>query len=163
MSIFMKIDGIDAGSAADQGFAGWIPLTELEFGTSRKITSASSTGGDRESANATITDLELTRLMDRSTPALFIESCCGRGRAITLALTRTGTGNGAEIYATYVLGNALISSYRVEANAQHLTRPMEKLRISFQDMELRYTPYDQDGKAQAPSAVGFDATTNTKR
>ncbi|MBI3897376.1 MAG: type VI secretion system tube protein Hcp [Gammaproteobacteria bacterium] len=162
MSIFLRIDGI-TGEASDKNHKGWIDIVDFKWGTRRGITSATSTRGDRESGNAAITDLEFTKLMDIASPKLFLEACCGTGKDITLELTKTGQGQGADTYMAYTLKKALISHYGVGGNAQDITRPMETLTISFTSIETRYTPYDDNGKVTAPMSVGFDTATNTKR
>ena len=162
MSIFAQIEGIK-GESSDSGHSGWMDIHSINWGVGRKITSNSSTAGDRESSNAVISDLQITRLMDSATPKLFIESCCGTGKEIKIHLTKTGTGSGADIFMEYSLKNAIISNYSVNASAEDSGRPMETLTVSFVDLEVKYTPYDEDGSAEAAIAVGFDTSTNTKR
>ncbi|MBX2807713.1 MAG: type VI secretion system tube protein Hcp [Cellvibrionaceae bacterium] len=60
--------------SADPNHKGWIDILQWKWGVSRHITSNSSTHGDRESTNATITDLTIVRSMDKATPQIFIES-----------------------------------------------------------------------------------------
>ncbi|SRR5690554_5790409 len=162
MSIFMNYDGIK-GESADSNHQGWMDIDSIQWGVNRRITAASSTQNDRESANAEISDLVVTRRMDSATPSLFIEACCGTGKDVVIHLSKTGTGSGADVYMEYTLKNALISNYQVSAAAQETGRPTEVLTISFVDLEVKYTPYDEDGKAEAAIAVGFDTATNTKR
>lgn len=162
MSIFMNYSGIK-GESSDSNHKGWMDLENLQWGVSRRITSGSSTQNDRESANAEISDLVVTRRMDSATPNVFIESCCGTGKDVVIHLTKTGSGSGADVYMEYTLKNALISNYQVSATSQDTGRPVEVLTISFVDLEVKYTPYDEDGKAEAAIAVGFDTASNTKR
>ncbi|MEX0873007.1 MAG: type VI secretion system tube protein Hcp, partial [Aquisalimonadaceae bacterium] len=91
MSIFMNYDGIK-GESSDSNHKDWMDIQDISWGVSRNITSASSTQNDRESSNAAITDLQVTRAMDSATPALFIESCCGKGKDVVIHLTKTGAG-----------------------------------------------------------------------
>lgn len=162
MSIFMNYEGISAESS-DKRHENWVVVIDLHWGVKRSITSNTSTQNDRESANAEITDLTLTRRMDSATPYLFIESCCGKGKTVTIHLTKTGTGSGNDVFMEYILKDALISHYDVEADSQADIRPTEQLTISFVDLEVRYTPYDEDGNAMAPIAVGFDTASNLRR
>ncbi len=162
MSIFLNYEGVK-GESSDQGHKGWIDLEDLQWGTSRSITSSTSTQGDRESSNAVITDLIVTRRMDSATPKLFLESCCGTGKNVIIHLTKTGKGSGTDVYMEYKLKNALISKYKVISRSKDVERPTEELKISFIDMEVKYTPYDEDGNAEAPIVVGFDTASNTKR
>lgn len=161
MSIFLRADGI-TGESSDRNHPGWIDIFTLEWSLQRNITAASSTRNDRESSNARFLEMELTRFMDAATPQLMLEACCGRGRTLEIHLTKTGSGTGGDTFAAYLLKNALISHYEVKAAAQHVIRPIERLRISFTTLELRYTPFDQDGRALAPISTGFDTTTNQK-
>ncbi len=162
MSAFLHIDGVP-GEVSDTNYSGWLDIQKWQWGVSRAITSSTSTQGDRESSNATITDLKITRHMDKATAKLFIEACCGTGKMIKLVQTKTGTGTGADTFIEYTLKNALISQYNVVASNKAGTRPKEELTISFVDIEVKYTPYDEDGNAQAPIAVGFNTATNIKK
>jgi type VI secretion system secreted protein Hcp len=162
MSIFVNYEGVK-GEATDPGHEDWMDVTDVSWGVGRNITSSTSTQGDRESSNAVIHDLQITRLMDSSTPKLFIESCCGTGKTVKIHLSKTGTGSGSDVYMEYTLKNALISNYSVAAATQSSERPKETLTISFVDVEVKYTPYDEDGNAEAAIAVGFDTATNSKR
>lgn len=162
MSLFMQIAGIK-GESSDSNHKNWMDVENLSWGIDRQITSSTSTMNDRESSNAVISDLSITRRMDSSTPPIFIEACCGKGKDITIHMTKTGSGTGADVYMEYKLKNALISEYQVSGNAKETDRPTESLTISFIDVEVKYTPYDEDGNALAAIAVGFDTATNTKR
>lgn len=162
MSIFVNYEGI-TGESSDSGHAGWMDVESISWGVGRQITSNSSTAGDRESSNAVISDLQIVRQMDSATPKIFIESCCGVGKEVVINLSKTGTGSGADVYMEYTLKNALISDYSVDAAAQDTSRPTETITISFVDVEVKYTPYDEDGNAEGAIAVGFDTATNTKR
>jgi type VI secretion system secreted protein Hcp len=162
MSIFVDYSGIK-GEASDPAHKQWMDVEKISWGVGRQITSNTSTQGDRESSNATISDLTLTRYMDSATPKIFIEACCGTGKDVVIHLTKTGTGSGTDVFMQYTLKNALISNYTVSAETQSNERPSESITISFVDVEVKYTPYDEDGNAEAAIAVGYDTATNTKR
>lgn len=161
MSVFMHYEGI-RGESSDHNHTDWIDIRKLEWGVKRKITSATSTTDDRESSNPEITDLILLRKMDSATPALFLESCCGIGKDVIIHMTKTGSGDGADVFVEYTLKNALISKYQMAAVAQDKSRPVEKLIISFVDLEVKYIPYDENGAPLTPIAVGYDTSRNRK-
>lgn len=161
MSVFLNYDGIK-GESSDSNHSGWIDVSSWEWGVQRKITSEASTRGDRESSNAVIRDLTITKLMDNSSNRIFIESCCGTGKTVKLHLTKTGSGSGADVFMEYTLKNALISNYSVGGISGDVTRPRESITISFVEIEAKYIAYDNDGNATAPSIVGFNTATNTK-
>ena len=162
MSIFLDYEGIK-GESSDSGHKDWVDVDAWSWGVSRKITSSTSTRGDRESSNAVVSDLKLTKKMDSSSNKFFIESCCGTGKTVKLHLTKTGQGSGTDTYMEYILRNALISDYKVGGISDDVNRPTESITISFVEMEAKYIPYDEDGNASAPDAVGFDTATNTKK
>jgi len=158
MSIFMHIEGIK-GECSDANHKGWVDIERIKWGTKRNINSHTSTQGDRESSNAIITDLSFIKLMDKATPYLFIETCCGRGKTIKIVMTKTGSGNGADVYTEYTLTNALLSKMHIVHNG---LRPVEDFTISFTSMTVKYISYDEDGNLNTPEAIGFDTATNTK-
>ena len=88
MSIFAKRDGI-IGECSDGDHPGWMDVLRIKWDISRKITSATGTSGDRESSNAIIGDLVIIRRMDKATPKIFMESCCGSGKDFEIQLNRT--------------------------------------------------------------------------
>lgn len=161
MSIFLYHPKIK-GESSDPAHKDWIDITSWKWGVERAITSSTSTRGDRESSNATITNLIVTKYMDSATPQAFIESCCGTGQDVTLHLTKTGTGSGSDVFMEFNLKHALISKLDLGGTDDSGTRPLEAMSISFVEAEVKYTAYDEDGIAVAPIAVGFDTATNTK-
>jgi len=162
MSIFMNYEGIK-GESSDQGHKDWIDIDSWGWDVEREITSNSSTRGDRESSNAVLSSLRITKKMDSATNKLFLESCCGKGKKAILHLTKTGSGSGADVYMEYTLENAIVSGYEVDGDVDDTERPTETILISFTAIESRYTPYNDDGTPASPDAVGFDTATNTKK
>lgn len=160
-SIFLQHPTIK-GWTSDKNHQGCIDIEDIKWGVGRQITSATSTSGDRESSNAVISDLILTKWMDKSSPYLFIETCCGTGVTVKIIMTKTGTGDGADVFLEYTLENALFSKMEVQAIRASNIRPAEEYRISFTSMSVKYIQYDEDGNMLAPEAVGFNTASNTK-
>ena len=161
MSIFVHIEGIE-GEVSDSLHKDWLDILSVSLGVNREITSNTSTRGDRESSNAAMSELTIKRFMDKATPRLHIEACCGRGKTVTIHQTKTGAGTGADVFIQYTLHNAIVCEYKMAAWAQDTDRPIEKIKISFTKLEIRYTPYDDNGMAASPLSVAFDTATNTK-
>lgn len=162
MAILLHREGIK-GEASDKNHKDWMNVVSWTWGAKRSVTSSTSTQGDRESSNAVISDLKISKYMDSATPKLFLESVCGTGKDVILRLTKTGKGEGGDVYMEYVLKNAIISEYTVGGHEEDIDRPTENITISFVEVEVKYTPYDEDGNATAPIAVGFDTASNTKK
>lgn len=162
MSIFLQVPGV-TGDSSDKNHSGWIDVDSMQWGSGRQISSATSTRGDRESSNAIITDLTLFKKMDKSTPYIFLKSCCGRADQLIIELTKTGVGQGADVYMQYILHHALFSSYKMRhKQSKNPRRAMEMIKISFTKLEMKYMTYDEDNIPLAPIAVGFDTTQNIK-
>ncbi len=162
MSIFVHIDGIE-GETADAGHPGWLDVHDVTLASRRRITSKTSTRGDRESSNAELQDLVLTRRMDSASPQLFLEACCGRGKTVEIRLTKSGNGTGADVFMAFMIRNAVISAYETKAKSRRNERPWEKVTVSFTDIEARYTPYSDKGEPLSPIVKGFDASRNQSR
>lgn len=160
-NIFLQHPDIK-GETSDKNHIGCIDVEDFEWGVGRKITSATSTQGDRESTNAVISDLIFTKWMDKSSPYLFIETLCGRGKTLKIYMTKTGSGSGSDVFLEYTLENALFSKMEVEALKASNVRPAEEYHISFTNMSVKYVQYDEDGNMLAPETVGFNTATNTK-
>ncbi|MGH1441121.1 MAG: type VI secretion system tube protein Hcp [Cellvibrionaceae bacterium] len=47
------------GETSDKNHKDWIDILKVKFGTSRNITSSTSTQGDRESSNASMSSLKI--------------------------------------------------------------------------------------------------------
>jgi type VI secretion system secreted protein Hcp len=164
MPIHWYFPGI-TGDSANAAHRGWIDVLEVDFSTRRRITSATATRHDRESANAEITDLMLRKFTDSATPQLFLESCCGGGHRMLLEMTKTGAGRGSEAFLRYELRNAIVRGYKVvhkdlSRSKFALNRPVEEITLSFTALALVYTTYGNDGEVLAPVHVGFDTATN---
>lgn len=75
MSIFVNYEGIK-GESSDANHKDWMDVKSCSFDIERAITSATSTQGDRESSNAEIKDIIITRYTDsehlRSSSNLFV-------------------------------------------------------------------------------------------
>jgi len=159
MSIFVKYEGI-TGKVSDKGHTGWMEVHELGWGVGRSITSAPSTQGDRESSNAEASEVVMTRLMDVATPDLFSAACCGKGKDLEIHLTKTGRGDGVDVYMTYRLKNCLVSDYAMSCTPKHKSGPTERIIISFTHIEVRYTSFDDKGIPITSASKGFDMATN---
>ncbi|MBX2807610.1 MAG: type VI secretion system tube protein Hcp [Cellvibrionaceae bacterium] len=161
MSIFMYVPGI-TGETSDKNHAGCIDVLRIKFSASRAITSNTSTKGDRESSNTEFSSVKLLKLMDKSTPNIFMETAYGTGKTIKLYMTKTGTGNSAHVFMEYTLEHAIFSRLNTIATKDSGRRPFEEIEISFTKLTTRYIQYDENGDGLTPVAVGFDITTNTK-
>ena|GEM_PF-467638 len=162
MSMFLQYGNVK-GECNDENHKQWLDVEYIKWeGVKRKITSSSSTHKDRESSNAVIKNIDLVRRVDKATPYVFMESCCGTGVDAKIAMTKTGYGSGTDVFMLYTLKNVLITNYIVFASSQSNARPLERISLSFVDMQMKYMTYDDNGIIINPVAVGFNTATNQK-
>lgn len=154
MAIYVKYDGID-GEATHENHKKWIDVQSMQFGIGRAISTPSGSTANREASEPSVSEITLTKLMDSSSPKLFVESATGNaGKKVEIHLVSTGSpGN---TYGEYTLTNSLVSGYSVSTGGD---RPSESISISFTKIEYKLTPYDEKNKAGSPIAVSYDLST----
>ena len=154
MTTYMKIDGID-GDVTAKGHENWIAINSVDFGVKRSLSTDPGRINDRESSRPSVSEIMIIKKMDKSSPLLFSESCVGKAKPqIKIHLCQTDST--LNPYAEITLNNAIVSGYRMSSStAAHLS-PEEHISLSFDKIELRYTPYDNRNNAQSPIPAGYD-------
>ena len=110
MAIYLKVDGLE-GSVTAEGHEGWTECHSLQLNVSRVITTSTGSSQERESSAPSVSEVTVTKVMDKSTPALFTEACVGRSKLVKIDLVQTGEQ--LVTYMSYELENSLISGYAV--------------------------------------------------
>ena len=157
MSIYVQIDGVP-GKVTAKGHEGWIDASSLQWGVGRAISSSVGTSADREASKPSISEVSITKLMDESSPLLFTEACVGKGKKVVIDLCTVGSDQ-IDVYMSYELEECMISGYSVSSGGD---RPSESLSLSFTKMEMKFTPYDKNGKPGSPLPAGYDMAAGTK-
>ena len=150
MAIYLKVDGLE-GSVTAEGHEGWTECHSLQLNVSRVITTSTGSSQERESSPPSVSEFTVTKLMDKSSPALFTEVCVGGSRLVKIDLVQTGEQ--LQTYMSYELTNSLISGYSVHTDGE---RPTESVSINFTKIEMKYTPYDDQHNAGSPIPAGYD-------
>lgn len=148
--IYMKYGTIQ-GDVTATGHENWIELNSFQFGVSRAI-SPVGTGTTREASVPSISDITITKVMDKSSPSLLTEALQGTGQTVTIDLVKNGQ-SGPFTYAEYELSNALISGYSVSSGGDN---PSESISISFTKITFKFTPQNPDGTTGIPSQLTWD-------
>lgn len=155
MAIYVKIDGIE-GDATHESHKNWVDVGSMQFGVGRAISTPSGRAANREASEPSISEVTLTRELDKSSPKFFKEAVAGKvGKKVQIDLVTTG--DPGDTFMTYTLENALVSGYSVSANGSG--RPHETISLNFSKIELKYTPYDAGHKPQAPIVSSYDIAT----
>jgi type VI secretion system secreted protein Hcp len=151
---YIKIGSID-GEATDPKHPQWIVLQSMEWGTSRSITTPA--GGNREASSPSISELTITKKLDRSSPALFLNAVGGSAAIETVTLELVDTTNSAVFYRL-TLSDVLVSS-QSNSGATGSDKPTETISLNFTKIKMEYFVVDAKGGSTAVPAVGYDLAT----
>lgn len=155
MSMYMKIDGIN-GDVSAKNHQNWIALDQLLFDVKRSISTDPGRIADREGTRPAISDILVYKKMDKSSPLLFSESCVGKAKPQVL-IHVCQTQNSLTPYVQFTLNNVIISRYDLAVEQeQERPYPREKVGLSFDKIEVRYTPFDSQNNPQSPIPAGYD-------
>lgn len=156
MAIYLHIEGVD-GDATAKGHEKWIEVHSLEWGVGRGIHTPTGSSQERESSSPSVSEITVSKPMDKCTPKLFTEACVGIGKKVKIDLCQTG--DKLETYMAYTLTDTLISGYSVSAGGD---RPTESISFNFTKLEMKYTPYDNKNKPGSPIPAGYDISQGAK-
>ncbi|MBS0352018.1 MAG: type VI secretion system tube protein Hcp [Proteobacteria bacterium] len=158
MPIYMQIDNI-SGSVTAQDYKNWIALKSMDFGADRPISTKPGNVTDRESSKPNINEINITKALDQTTPYIFSEACAGTGKTVKIDICNTGNTP----YLELTLSNALVSSHSVASIDNGSTVDhVELMKINFDKIEVRYTPYDEQNNMGSPVSKGYDLATSSK-
>ncbi|PNQ99889.1 Hcp1 family type VI secretion system effector (plasmid) [Azospirillum argentinense] len=155
MAIYVKIDGIE-GDATHESHKKWVDIGSMQFGVGRAISTPSGRAANREASEPSVSEITLTRELDKSSPLFFKEAVVGKqGKKVQIDLVTTG--DPGETYMTYELENTLVSGYSVSANGQG--RPSETISLNFSKITMSYTAHDAKNAASGAFRSSYDLAT----
>ena len=156
-SMFLSIPSIP-GSSTTQGFTNDIVLNSFHFSNARTITLSSGSTEQQASAPA-ISDLVITKTMDKSSPGIVKALLLNQGISkIDIFLTKASAfSKGQFVYAHYVLSNVLFSSYSVSSGGD---APTESIGINFEKLQTTVTTQNPDGSVGQTISFCWNESTN---
>ena len=157
MAIYLHVEGLE-GDVTAAGHEGWIECQSLDTGVGRGIETPTGSSQERESTAPSLSDVSVTKVMDKCTPKLFTEACVGKGKMVKIDLVQTG--DQLETYMSYILTDAQISSYGVSAGTDG--KPVETCAFNFTKIEMKYIPFDNKGNPLGPVPAGYDVSLGKK-
>ncbi|MCW1921864.1 type VI secretion system tube protein Hcp [Luteolibacter arcticus] len=157
---FIKIGDI-VGESTDEKHAGWIELNSVEWNVSRSITAPTSGGSQREVSAPKVSELTLTKLLDRASPAIFLNVVGGTTAipTVTVELQESGWEQ-AGVFYRLTLSNVLISSQK-HVTADGEDRPKETVSLNFTRIKIEYFYEDAKGGLIPATPVQFDLSKGT--
>jgi type VI secretion system secreted protein Hcp len=155
MAIFMQYGSSIKGNVTTEGFANWIELNSLQWGTGRAMTTPTSKATAREASAPSISEVTVTKQLDPSSNGLFTDAVAGEmNTSCVIAFTTTTAGQTTE-FLRYTLTNTGVSGYSVSSGGD---RPTESLSLNFTKIEIKYSDMDSKNSG-TPNTVGYDLTT----
>jgi len=152
MPIFMHFDGID-GNVTAKGYEKWIEVNSFQFGAGRGITTPTGGAENREASGASVSEVTVTKSMDKASPKLFEAGLIGNaGKVVKIVMTRTGKE--LKELCVYKFEDTLVSGYSVSSGGDGA--PTESLSLNFVKFEYSYTGSDATGADAAKMKVGYD-------
>lgn len=146
--------GTIKGSSTSLDHPDWIVLNSFQLGVSVPVSSQSST----ISGAPKFSEIEVTKVMDKSSPLLMQQLLQGSIQPVTIDLVEPSYASKSPFtYAEYKLTNALLTGYSVSSGGDI---PTETLSIEFEKISYTYTPQNPDGTAGTPITVTWNLATN---
>lgn len=121
-----------------------IEVSSVQLGVGRGIGAPTGASFKREATVPDISEIIITRQMDKYSALFFQESVSGKGRSMTIYLTH-GSGKTASTYLTVKLENAFVSGYSVSSGGD---RPTEAITLNFTKIEYKYSAHAEDARTE---------------
>lgn len=148
-AIYLKLGTLE-GDVTAKNYEKWIEVNSVQFGVGRGI--SSPVGGTREASAPSISEITLTKTMDKSHAGLFARAVGTQGgssgETAQLYFVRTDPKGGLETYYKIDLSEALVSGFSVSSGGD---LPSESLSLNFTKITVTYSnlpPAGYDLKAQ---------------
>jgi len=113
MPIYMSYGSVK-GSVTTEGFDKWIELNSFQWGVGRAIGTAARGSTTREHSEPSLSEITVTKVMDTSSPKLFLDAVGGKlDNKVQIKFTTTAKGK-VETFLTFELENTGISGYSMK-------------------------------------------------
>ena len=154
---YLKIGDVK-GEATDAKHSEWIAASSFQFGAGIGIT---RTGTDVSFGKPSVSELVITKKLDRSSPELFLGCVTGkRHTTVILELQRSGTYSP---FYRITLSDVLVSGISNSGASGGDDKPAESVSLNFAKIKIEYFVQDaKGGTIEAVPAVTWDTTTNSK-
>ena len=112
--------------------------------------------------------MQVTKVMDKSTPLLWSKLCAGEPiNVITIRVSRPGANaigpaGGLFEAENYVLENVIVNSYHTSGSPGPGGLPMESWSFAFTAITENYRTVDDKGNVSSPQTKGWDVSANTQ-
>ena len=157
MALYMKYGKLD-GEVTETKHDKWIAIDSASFGVNRSTSFEVGSGQEkRHRDQPTVSDLQISRTYDKSSPLLFNEAVVGKPQKVEIHFLEPADAPDAapNVYLTFDLRNCLISSYSVGGGGGGAS---ETLSLNFTAINIKYTAYDKEDNPSDTKGM-FDLVT----
>jgi len=154
MPIYIKYGDIkgDVTAEGHKGAEGWVEVNSFQFGVGRGISSPTGGSDDREATAPSVSEVTISKPMDKSSVSWLEEALWGEGKEVTIDFVKTDKDK-LETYAQYILSDTMVSGYSVSSGGD---RPSETLSLSFAKFVFAYTAMGSKNEAGESPKTGYD-------
>ncbi len=155
---FLKIEGVD-GESTDARHPGEIEV--LSFSYSILVPSSTGGGGGGGASKATLSDLVISKRLDKTTPVLHQRSAQGTYFRTAVLTLRTAGSSGFVFYQVKLSDVRVTSISTTGVTGADSDRPVETLALGFNKIEWIYTPQAPDGSSDTPVGGSWNVVSNS--
>lgn len=148
MAIYLKYDALE-GNVKVKTFENWIELHSFQWGVGRAIGSGAGTSGVRESSAASVSEVTVTKQLDKASHSLLEAALWGEPVKAEIAFTRTDKGDEVE-FLRYELETTLTSGYSISSGGE---RPQESLSFNFTKVTMHNAVAKADNKGVSAKTI----------
>jgi type VI secretion system secreted protein Hcp len=153
--MFLKIDNIK-GESVDSVHKDQIDILSFSWGVTQS--GSSQIGIGTGTGKASVSDLTVSKFVDKASPLLFQMSCLGTPFTSAILYVRKAGGKPLE-YIKITMSQGLIASVQ-ESGGGGDERVTETLSLNFASVIYEYVPQNPDGSAAASVTKGFNIAGN---
>lgn len=151
VNMFLKIDDIPGESQNDK-HKEWIEI--LSYSWSGTLPGIAEVGGGLAAGKPDVSDLNLMKYMDKSTPKLFVACCNGKPKP-KMVLEIDRASENPIPYLKFTLENVGVTSFSSSGSGGGSV-PSESVSLSYTKVTIDYTPLDEKGSPQGTVSANYD-------
>lgn len=155
--ITLKLTKIE-GESKKKGYENQIDVYDFKFGVSQSASSAEGHGGG--SAKSDCKDLVVTKLIDKSTPILFLHSALGTPIPEAVLTVRKAGGQALD-YLIVTLKDVIVTNVATGGKSED-ERVREEISLNYAKISINYKAQNADGTAGAAIQKAYDLESNTE-
>jgi len=133
-----------------------IDVYDIRFGVTQSASTSDGTGGG--SAKSDCKDLIITKLIDKSSPFLFLHSATGKPIGKVRLTVRKAGGTPLD-YLVISLTDAIVTSVTSGGKVED-ERVREEVSFSYATISIQYKTQNADGSAGATIQTNYNVETN---